>query len=169
MPVPIISVIIGEGGSGGALALGVADRILMLEHAVYSVISPEGAAAILYRDAGKAEDVAPQLKLMAQDCVSLGVVDLVVPEPEGGAHADPEEAAWQLKNVLLQELLTLDRQPVSRLVRGRYEKYRRIGTFNRYFRVAVEREMSYVRNLFYSRWEQLRDRLPHRPRPGRAS
>src|SRR5258705_7736321 len=96
LPTPIVSVIIGEGGSGGALALGVADRVLMLENAIYSVISPEGAAAILYRDAGRAETVSEVLKLTAQDLHSLGIIDTVIPEPEGGAHLDPAATAEAL-------------------------------------------------------------------------
>ncbi|MDP2727825.1 MAG: acetyl-CoA carboxylase carboxyl transferase subunit alpha [Dehalococcoidia bacterium] len=162
LPVPMLTVVIGEGGSGGALALGVADRILMLEHAIYSVISPEGAAAILYRDAARAEEVAPALKLTAQDCLSLGVVDLVVPEPEGGAHADPEAAAWQLKNVLLQELVALQSHSLPRLLKARYEKYRRVGQFNSYFKAAVGREVNELQGYLHRGWEHLRDRLPHR-------
>ncbi len=104
LPTPVVSAIIGEGGSEGALALGVADRILMMENAIYSVISPEGAASILYRDVEKAEEVAPALKLTAHDCKELGVVDVVVPEPEGGAHSNPDEAARQLKNFLVREI-----------------------------------------------------------------
>ncbi len=88
LPVPIVSVVIGEGGSGPALALGVADRILMQEHAVYSVIAPEGAAAIVHRDAARAQDIADALKITAYDCLVLGVVDAIVPEPENGAHMD---------------------------------------------------------------------------------
>src|SRR5688500_15471826 len=93
LPVPLVSVVIGEGGSGPALALGVADRILMLEHAVYSVIAPEGAAAIVHRDAARAQEIVDALKITAFDCHVLGVVDVVVPEPEGGAHLDPDYAA----------------------------------------------------------------------------
>ncbi len=162
LPVPILAVVIGEGGSGGALALGLADRILMLEHAIYSVISPEGAAAILYRDAGRAEEVAPALKLTAQDCLSLGVVDLIVPEPEGGAHADPDGASWELKNVLLQELLTIQAQSLPKLLKARYEKYRRVGQFNSHFKVAVGREVSHLQSYLHRRWEHLLDHLPHR-------
>lgn len=162
LPVPVLAVVIGEGGSGGALALGLADRILMLEHAIYSVISPEGAAAILYRDAGRAEEVAPALKLTAQDCLSLGVVDMIVPEPEGGAHADPEGAAWQVKNVLLQELLAVQAQSLGKLLKARYEKYRHVGQFNSHFKVALGREVSHLQGYLHRRWEHLLDRLPHR-------
>ncbi len=157
---PIIAVVIGEGGSGGALALGVADRILMLEHAIYSVISPEGAAAIIYRDASRAEDVAPALKLTAQDCCSLGVVDVVVPEPEGGAHLDHETAAWQLKNALLQELTALQALPLKRLLKLRYKRFRRVGRFDTYFKVAVGRKVAHVQGHIHRGLEQLKERLP---------
>lgn len=162
LPVPTVAMVIGEGGSGGALALGLADRILMLEHAIYSVISPEGAAAILYRDAGRAEEVVPALKLTSHDCLSLGVVDLVVPEPEGSAHADPDGAAWQVKNVLLQELLTLQTQSLPKLLKARYEKFRRVGQFNSHFKAAVGQEVSHLQSYLSHGWEQLRYHLPHR-------
>jgi acetyl-CoA carboxylase carboxyl transferase subunit beta len=160
---PVIAVVIGEGGSGGALALGLADRILMLEHAIYSVISPEGAAAILYRDAGRAQEVASSLKLTAQDCRSLGVVDVVVPEPEGGAHLDPEAAAWQLKVALLQELLALQALPLKRLLKARYERFRRVGQFDTYFKVAVGREVAQLQGYVHRGLQRLRHWLPHRP------
>src|SRR4030088_1260001 len=116
LPTPIVSVIIGEGGSGGALALGVADRVLMLENAIYSVISPEGAAAILYRDAGRAETVSEVLKLTAQDLHSLGIIDTVVPEPEGGAHLDPGATADTLKSHVLAALRAFSDVPTRQLL-----------------------------------------------------
>ncbi|MBU1749864.1 MAG: acetyl-CoA carboxylase carboxyl transferase subunit beta [Chloroflexi bacterium] len=136
LPVPIISVIIGEGGSGGALALSVADRILMLENAIYSVISPEGCAAILYRDADRAADVAPALKLTAHDLREAGVIDVVVSEPTGGAHLEPA-AAWQIKRHLVQELTTLQRIKIDKLKEQRYKKFRRIGKFTPLYQRAV--------------------------------
>ncbi|RLA84302.1 MAG: acetyl-CoA carboxylase carboxyl transferase subunit alpha, partial [Deltaproteobacteria bacterium] len=129
MPVPIISVIIGEGGSGGALAIAVADRILMLEHAIFSVISPEGCAAILWRTREKAPEAAEALRLTAQDLKELGVIDEIVPEPLGGAHRDHALAASILKEAIirhLRELLELDREE---LLRRRYQKYRNMGVF----------------------------------------
>lgn len=129
LPVPIISAIIGEGGSGGALALSVADRVLMLEHAVYSVIAPEGAAAILYRDASRAEDLSKALRLTAYDCKQLGVVDGIVPEPEGAAHANPDEAARILKQALIYELAAIERQSPEKLIKARYRKFRKMGRF----------------------------------------
>ena len=95
MEVPSISVVIGEGGSAGALALGVADRVLMMENAIYSTISPEDAAELIYQDEARADEAAESLKLTAQDCLSLGIVDIVVPEPPGGSHLSPDEAARQ--------------------------------------------------------------------------
>jgi len=162
LPVPVVAAVIGEGGSGGALALGVADRVLMLENAIYSVIAPEGAAAILYRDAGRAEEVASSLKITAHDCKALGVADVVVPEPEGGAHADPEGAARLLKRAILEELVALRRQPVRRLVRDRYEKFRHMGQFNSYFADAVQREVGQLQEQFQRRLAALREHLPGR-------
>jgi acetyl-CoA carboxylase carboxyl transferase alpha subunit len=141
LPTPIVSAIIGEGGSGGALALGVADRVLMLEHAIYSVISPEGAAAILYRDAGRAEAVSEVLKLTAQDLHTLGIIDVVVPEPKGGAHLDPGAAAAALKSHLLAALSEIRGIPTRRLLADRYEKFRHIGRGGVYWRELVRGEI----------------------------
>ena len=127
--VPIIVVVIGEGGSGGALALGVGNRIYMLENAVYSVISPESCAAIIYRDSGKAALAAAALKLTAPDLLSLGLIDGIVPEPGEGAHTDPDNAADALRLMLrigLSELTGLSEQ---QLIDERYEKFRRMGSF----------------------------------------
>lgn len=141
LPTPIVSVVIGEGGSGGALALAVADRILMLEHAIYSVISPEGAAAILYRDAGKADKLAEGLKLTARGLLKLGLIDAVVPEPQGGAHLDPASSATALKTHILAALRKVSRVSRRRLLARRYEKYRRIGKVGVYWREALRGEM----------------------------
>src|SRR5207249_6202042 len=127
LPVPIVSTVIGEGGSGGALALGVADRILMLEHAIYSVIAPEGAAAILFRDAARAQQVAEALKITADDLLRPGVVDGIVTEPEGGAHVDGDLAARRLGDALDATLRDLAGTGITALLRHRYEKYRHIG------------------------------------------
>lgn len=130
--VPIVSVVTGEGGSGGALAIGVADRLLMLEHAVYSVISPEGCAAILWK--GGPENNAPAqaaeaMKMTAQDLLRFGIADEIVPEPLGGAHRDPAAAAERLGAVLARHLRELETLPVEDLLARRYEKYRRMGVF----------------------------------------
>ena len=126
---PIVAAVIGEGGSGGALALGVADRLLMLENAVYSVISPEGCAAILWNDATQKERAAEALRLTATDLLKLGIADTIVPEPPGGAHADPEGAAQTLGRALEQELESLTDLSPDDLVEQRAGKYRRIGQF----------------------------------------
>jgi len=126
---PIISTVIGEGGSGGALAIGVADRTLMLEYSVYSVISPEGCASILWRDPSKVADAAEQLKLRARDLLELGICDGIIPEPIGGAHRDPIQAGENLKKVLAKELGDLLKFTGTELIERRYQKYRRIGAF----------------------------------------
>ena len=129
LPVPILCSVIGEGGSGGALAIGVGDRLLMLENSWYSVISPEGCASILYRDAAKAPQAAAALKITAQDLSALGIADEVVPEPLGGAHRDSGQAASTLKSVLLKHLKDLRKLSVEDLLERRYQKYRSIGLF----------------------------------------
>jgi acetyl-CoA carboxylase carboxyl transferase subunit alpha len=127
--VPLVSVVIGEGGSGGALALGVGNRVLMLENAIYSVISPESCAAIIYRDSGKAEVAASALRLTAQDLFGLGLIDTIIPEPEGGAQNDHEQAAAMLRDALLGTLEELSRLSASELIEQRYEKFRHMGNF----------------------------------------
>ena len=127
LPCPTIAAIIGEGGSGAAVALAAADRVLIQEHAIYSVIGPEGAAAILYRDAGRAASVAPRLKLTAHDLSDLGVADTVIPEPEGGARSDPDAAARLLGTHVAWALHELQGRSRDRLLRARRDRYRRIG------------------------------------------
>lgn len=129
LPTPIVCVVIGEGGSGGALGIGVGDRILMLEHAYYSVISPEGCAAILWKSAEFAETAASTLRLTAQDLAGLGVVDEILPEPLGGAHRDHAVMAATLREAILRHLDALAGKPVEDLLRERYEKFRRIGAY----------------------------------------
>jgi acetyl-CoA carboxylase carboxyl transferase subunit alpha len=124
---PILSVVIGEGGSGGALAIGVADRVLMLQYAVYSVISPEGCAAILWNDAAKAPEAAEALKMTAEDLLELGIVNEIIPEPLGGAHRGPTLACDAVKKAIETHLAALQELPVDELLQRRYEKYRRIG------------------------------------------
>lgn len=126
---PIISTVIGEGGSGGALAIGVADRILMLEYSVYSVISPEGCASILWRDPSKVAEAAAQLKLTAKDLTKLGICDEVIKEPVGGAHRAPKEAAAALRESLKKQLGALNQLTPTELIDQRYAKFRKIGAF----------------------------------------
>jgi acetyl-CoA carboxylase carboxyl transferase subunit alpha len=127
LAVPILSVITGEGGSGGALALGVADRVLMLEHAIYSVISPEGCAAILWDDPSQAAQAASALKLTGQDLLGLGVVDEVIPEPLGGAHRDPQMTAERLAKAIDNHLSQLEELPMDELLSRREKKFRSMG------------------------------------------
>jgi acetyl-CoA carboxylase carboxyl transferase subunit alpha len=129
LPVPIVVTITGEGGSGGALAIAVGDRVNMLENSIYSVISPEGCASIMWRDASKAELAAEALKITASDLLRLGMIDEVVPEPDGGAHLDHEAAAGLLGPVLQRALDELSTVPVERLLQTRYEKFRKMGQF----------------------------------------
>lgn len=126
---PIISVVIGEGGSGGALGIGVADRLLMLENAYYSVISPEGCAAILWKHRSHAKEAAEALKLTATDLAKFKLVDEVVPEPMGGAHVSHEETAANLKKILVKHLTDLAAVGIPELLTARYQKFRRIGEF----------------------------------------
>ena len=129
LPVPIVAVVTGEGGSGGALAIGMGNRVLMLEYAIYSVISPEGCAAILWGDAGRAPEAAEVMKVTAPDLLRLRVVDAIVPEPVGGAHRDWEAAAGHLRSALREHLTALARLDSDALLTDRYEKFRRIGAF----------------------------------------
>ncbi|UCF40474.1 MAG: acetyl-CoA carboxylase carboxyl transferase subunit alpha, partial [Gemmatimonadota bacterium] len=129
LEIPFIAVVIGEGGSGGALALGVADRLLMMENAIYSVISPEGCAAILWNDATQKERAAEALRLTARDLHDLGVIDEIVPEPPGGAHADPDGAAEALGTALARHLSELKGLDPQERIRLRADKYRRLGRF----------------------------------------
>jgi acetyl-CoA carboxylase carboxyl transferase subunit alpha len=126
---PIVSVLIGEGGSGGALALSVSDRILMLEHAIFTVISPEGCAAILWREGERREKAAEALKLTAQDVLELGVIDAIIPEPLGGAHRDFRAAARAVDSALRTHLSEILVVPIDDLLRKRYERFRSIGEF----------------------------------------
>jgi len=126
---PIISIVIGEGGSGGALAIGVADRVLMLEYAVYSVISPKGCAAILWRDGEKEKIAAESLKLTAQDLQRLGVIDEIIKEPFGGAHRDPQGMARSLRETVERHLKDLESLESKELLERRYDKFRKMGTF----------------------------------------
>ena len=127
--VPILATVIGEGGSGGALGIGVADRLLMFEHSVYTVASPEACASILWRDAGKASAAAEALKITGPDLLKLGVVDLVLPEPCGGNHWAPLQAAETLKAALLEQLAELQGLSEKQLIEQRYGKFRRMGRF----------------------------------------
>jgi len=137
LKVPIVAAVIGEGGSGGALAIGVADRLLMLEHAVYSVASPEASAAILWRDSSKASEAARAMKITAQDLHGFGIVDEVVPEPEGGAHLDAGTALADLSAAIRRHLAELLKLDLPALLAQRYNKYRVIGQYRTVQEVAT--------------------------------
>ena len=128
-PVPIIVVVTGEGGSGGALALGVGDRVLMLEHAIYSVISPEGCAAILWKDQARAEEAARALRLTAADLKKLGIIDEILPEPAGGAHMNPGKMADTIAAAIRRNLKPLRKAKSDALVNRRFKKFRTMGIF----------------------------------------
>ena len=129
LTVPVIAIVTGEGGSGGALALGVANRVLMLEYSVYSVISPEGCAAILWRTKDKASEAASALKITAQDLLSLGIIDEIIKEPLGGAHYNPKQATENVLSAIKQHLNELQDLSPEELKKDRQEKFRTIGSF----------------------------------------
>jgi acetyl-CoA carboxylase carboxyl transferase subunit alpha len=128
---PIVVAVIGEGGSGGALAIGVGDEILMMEYSIYSVISPEGCASILWRDTAKAEVAAEMMKITAPDLKKFGVIDRIIPEPSGGAHRDHKAAGDALKAALLEALPPLLSMPIPQLLERRYRKFREMGAMKR--------------------------------------
>ena len=129
LPVPVVSAVIGEGGSGGALALGVANRILIMEYAYYSVISPEGCAAILWKDRAAADKAAAALRLTSSDLLALGIADGVVPEPPGGAHIDPAGAADRLRDAVVAQFAQLEKLSEVELIGQRYGKFRALGVY----------------------------------------
>ena len=133
LPVPIIVNITGEGGSGGALAIAIGDRINMLENAIYSVISPEGCASILWRDSGRAEEAARAMKITAQDLKAFDIIDEIIPEPPTGAHGDPEALFLSLDRVLASQLQTLRALPPEVLIQARHNKFRSMGQLGREF------------------------------------
>ncbi|MFH1846595.1 MAG: acetyl-CoA carboxylase carboxyltransferase subunit alpha [Candidatus Omnitrophota bacterium] len=130
LKVPIIAFVIGEGGSGGALGIGVADRIFVLKNAYYSVISPEGCAAILWRERSKAPDAAESLKLTALELIKLGIIDGMIDEPDGGAHRDPEMVAEEIKKTILENIEELSELNIKELLDIRYKRYRSIGVYS---------------------------------------
>ncbi len=158
---PTISVVIGQAGSGGALAFGIADRVLMLEHAIYTAVSPEEAAEVIYQDASRAEEAASLMRLTARDCLDLGVIDRVVAEPPDGAHADPDEAARLLHRAILFELSALDSMSQKRRDRERYKKYRSMGEYSSRIRVKIAKDVNSLQNMIRAGWE----RLPRKRRP----
>lgn len=155
LPVPTVAIITGEGNSEGAVAMAVADRVLMLENAVYEVIRPEDAATILYQEAGRAGEAAERLRLTSQDCLKLGIVDGTVPEPGDGAHTDHGEAASLLRRAILRELTRIQRTKPKKLVEQRYTRYRQIGSTRSWVRGRLERRFAHL----LDRIGGLRDRV----------
>lgn len=130
LPTPIITVVLGEGGSGGALALSICDELAMLENAVYSVISPRGAASILWKDPTREQDAAEALKITADDLKMLDVADTIISEPVGGAHNNPVQMAENLQEYLVSTVKKLSKEPIEKLLANRYNKFRKVGDFN---------------------------------------
>ena len=126
---PIVSVLMGEGGSGGALALAVADKVLMLEHSIYSILSPEGFASILWKDGGRAKEASEVMKITSQDLMEYNIIDKIIKEPHGGAHKNPLRMATSLKKELIDEVKALKSMEIEQVVEKRYYKYRNIGKF----------------------------------------
>jgi acetyl-CoA carboxylase carboxyl transferase subunit alpha len=129
LSVPFIAVVTGEGGSGGALGIGMGNKVLMLEFAIYSVISPEGCASILFRDASRASEAAKNMKITARDLLELGVIDDIIKEPLGGSHQDAEQTAKNIKTSILKHLESLKVLSPRELIADRYNKYRKMGIF----------------------------------------
>ncbi len=159
---PSIAVVIGEGGSEGALPLAVASRVLMQENAIYSIISPEDAAGLIYQDEEKAEEVAESLKLTAHDCKELGIVDMVVQEPPGGAHTNADEAARQLRRAVLHSLAELQSLSKKKLLAERYKKFRKMGEYSSHFKAAITREVNALQGLVARRVRRIARRTPQK-------
>ena len=147
VPTPIVSVIVGEGGSEGALALGIADSVLMQQYAIYSPISPRHNASRLHRHSSRQNEEGQALNLTSQDCKELGIVDIVVPEPEGGAHTDPQESARLLQLAIARQLADLVKVSSKKLLKNRYKKFRNMGEYSSHSQAAVRREVSLLQHI----------------------
>ena len=157
LTVPTISTIIGEGGSSGALALGIADRVIMLENAIYSAVSPEEAAELIYQDEEKAEEVVGSLRLTARDCMEIEIVDQVVPEPSQGAHRDHHEASRLLKRALLQNLADLQTVSKRKRLNARTKKFRNMGEYSSRLKSTITREVNTLRGTILKRTKEISD------------
>lgn len=157
LTVPTISTIIGEGGSSGALALGIADRVIMLENAIYSAVSPEEAAELIYQDEEKAEEVVGSLRLTARDCMEMEIVDQVVPEPSQGAHRDHHEASRLLKRALLQNLADLQTVSKRKRLNARTKKFRNMGEYSSRLKSTITREVNTLRGTILKRTKEISD------------
>ncbi len=163
LPVPVVSVIVGEGTGEGALALSVADRILMQENALYSPVSLERAAELLSRDSTKVQEAVETLRLTSQDCQDLGIVDIVVPEAEGGAHVNPDETAEYLRLALVRELGFLLRRRTNKLVKERQNKFRKMGEYSTYFKEAVRQEVDLLQAIAQQKSQRKRKAKEKQP------
>jgi acetyl-CoA carboxylase carboxyl transferase alpha subunit len=158
LPVPSVAAVVGEGGSEAALALSVADRILMMEHAIYTPTSPEVAATLMYRDAARVQDAAESLQLTAADCLGRGLIDAVVPEPPGGAHMNPDEAARLLGRALARALAQVAVRSPGKRSKARYKRFRNMGEYTPYFRVALAREIARLGGAVKARARRKKER-----------
>jgi acetyl-CoA carboxylase carboxyl transferase alpha subunit len=165
-PVPTIAAIIGEGNSEGAVALGAADRVLMLDNAVYEVIRPEDAARILYQQPDKAGEVAERLRITSHDCLRLGIVDRTVAEPAEGAHTNHQEAALLLRRAIMRELTRLQSMRQKSRLEQRYERYRQVGSTRSSLRGTMERRLAHGGDRLWSAWDRFRGTSDVRRRPG---
>ena len=168
LPVPIVAVIVGEGGREGALSLGIADRVLMLESAIYSPISPEAAAGLMYRDDSRAQDAARSLRLTAADALEMGIIDAVVPEPPGGAHRDPDEAARLLHRALVRALGQVQGVSLGRLLSRRYKKFRNVGEYTPHFYAALLREVEALQSYVGEQVKEVRGRRRRKEEDGKV-
>ena len=164
VPTPIISVIVGEGGSEGALALGIADSILMQQYAIYSPIPPGESASRLYGNSSRHRDDPNDLTLTAQDCRELGIIDEIVPEPEGGAHMNPQQAAEELRLAIVGQLTELSKISVKKLVKNRYKKFRNMGEYSSHSQAAVSREVSLLQHIVLKDPQDRKRRLGRKPK-----
>ena len=163
LPVPTISIVIGQAGSGGALALGMADRALMLEHSIYTAVSPEEAAEVMFQDPSKVKEVASSMRMTATDCLDLGIIDRIVPEPRNGAHSDPDEAARMLHRVLVVELAGLQSKSAKKRAKERYAKYRNMGEYSSQVKATIAKEVNAFQNLVKSGMTRILHRKSSEP------
>ncbi|MBS57141.1 MAG: acetyl-CoA carboxylase carboxyl transferase subunit beta [Chloroflexi bacterium] len=159
LEVPTLSIIIGEGGSAAALSLSVTDRVMMLENAIYTALSPEEAAELLFQDQQKAKDIVESLKLTSKDCENLGIADIIIPEPRKGAHSDHNEAARELRIFILEELTTLNRSSSRRLIRQRMKKFRNVGNIDSRLKSLILKEANTLEKIVSSRVASIRARI----------
>lgn len=160
LPVPTVAAIVGEGGREAALAFGIADRVIMLENAIYTPISPEGAASFMYRDDSKTQEAAQSLRLTSRDALDMKIINEVVLEPDGGAHLDPTDAAKSLEQVLIRNLAQIQTIPITKLLRQRYKKFRKMGEYTSYFRATLAREIETLQSYVVEQVKSVREKSP---------